>query len=416
MSRDYLELGPAPSDETPQQVGTPEYSPSIARFECDLYRRVLRKQFGDEPREARLGIKSFPHDFGSYYEVVCYFDDQDETSMDYAFKLESEAPEVWPDWAKSELEQYKAEKDSEGRSEEAFASKKEKEKMLDNHPCPLCKGKKVGSCRCATPVEELTLEEVKRGHGVVCENGHRWGGSFVVDVEKKEKQADIDERKPKMMPGQEPYTEEELDKLYRMIDEGAEYDPGESGEIEKREGKPAQDDDKQLNLMDEMEGQRQDPGPAWMDLEGRPVRKHPRPVTDGQDETDALDEENRRGKKVTDEADSFISKKIRKLMGEGYEQKQAIAIAYSMARAKGYKVPEKKKKGSEVSDFIDDAKELIFMAKEKIDQGWAKTDDIINEVQGMVQDVGESELDRELLWEACVRQLKAEGLYPKGKK
>lgn len=38
-------------------------------------------------------------------------------------------------------------------------------------------------------------------------------------------------------------------------------------------------------------------------------------------------------------ARDFISKKIPKLMEEGYPQKQSIAIAYSMARKKGYKVP-----------------------------------------------------------------------------
>ena len=38
-------------------------------------------------------------------------------------------------------------------------------------------------------------------------------------------------------------------------------------------------------------------------------------------------------------AQKFISAKIEKNMEEGRPQKQAVAIAYSQARAAGYKVP-----------------------------------------------------------------------------
>lgn len=43
--------------------------------------------------------------------------------------------------------------------------------------------------------------------------------------------------------------------------------------------------------------------------------------------------------KLSGDAQEFISKKISKLDKEGYPQKQAIAIAYSMARKAGYEVP-----------------------------------------------------------------------------
>lgn len=49
------------------------------------------------------------------------------------------------------------------------------------------------------------------------------------------------------------------------------------------------------------------------------------------------------GKKMTDEAQEFISKKIEYLMEEeGMPQDQAIAVAYSYAKEEGYDVPEKK--------------------------------------------------------------------------
>ena len=396
MARDYLELGPVPSDETSQQVGTPEYSPSIARFECDLYRRVLRKQFGDEPREARLGIKSFPHDFGSYYEVVCYFDDSDETSMDYAFKLESEAPAEWPDWARQELEQYKAEKESDGRSEEATASKKqakdwkvkidvsklwpedeeamEDQSQFDKFTFELAQSLEDQGASVENAlgedarylydgfIELIRGAEDSEEFDQVWEDLYDWAdmSRVWINTMKRSGKVAVAERKPKMMPGQEPYTEEELNKLYKTIDEGAESDPGESREPKKkvkdvgdheyrgRKSRVAQEDDEQLNLMDEMEAE--DPGPRWMDLEGRPVRKRKRLHTPDVDESELglLDEKAKEvsteAKKVTDEAGEYISKKIKKLTAEGYPQKQAIAIVYSMARARGFKVPEKKKK------------------------------------------------------------------------
>lgn len=42
----------------------------------------------------------------------------------------------------------------------------------------------------------------------------------------------IDPRAPRMMPGQEPYTQEELDRLYAAVADAADGDPGEEGEAE----------------------------------------------------------------------------------------------------------------------------------------------------------------------------------------
>lgn len=43
---------------------------------------------------------------------------------------------------------------------------------------------------------------------------------------------------------------------------------------------------------------------------------------------------------MTTKGERYISRKIPILMDEGYPQKQAIAIAYSMARERGYDVPK----------------------------------------------------------------------------
>jgi hypothetical protein len=46
-------------------------------------------------------------------------------------------------------------------------------------------------------------------------------------------------------------------------------------------------------------------------------------------------------RRISKKAHSFINRKIRKLRHEKYPEKQAVAIAYAMARDHGFKVPRK---------------------------------------------------------------------------
>ena len=94
MSREYLELGSAPADEECAQVGQPNYSEQ-GRAECKRYIELLRKVVGVEPQGARLIVKSNPHDFGEYFEVVCCYNEHDEEAVKYAFRLDAEAPTKW---------------------------------------------------------------------------------------------------------------------------------------------------------------------------------------------------------------------------------------------------------------------------------------------------------------------------------
>jgi hypothetical protein len=92
--RDYIDIGSSPAAEDCVQVGTEDYS-ILAREECKRFIEFIRKHKGPEPENARLAIKGNPHDFGTYYEVVCYFDDEDEKAVEYAFACESDLPETW---------------------------------------------------------------------------------------------------------------------------------------------------------------------------------------------------------------------------------------------------------------------------------------------------------------------------------
>jgi hypothetical protein len=91
---DYIYVGSSPADETCAQVGTWDYS-ERARAECRALIGQLRRVLGPEPEGARLAIKSAAHDFGTYYEVVCYYDDDMAAAVRYAFRCESECPARW---------------------------------------------------------------------------------------------------------------------------------------------------------------------------------------------------------------------------------------------------------------------------------------------------------------------------------
>ena len=91
--RDFLNIGPTPCDEDCEQV--PYKNPDKAMRECKQYIEAIRKKLGQEPEGARLAVKGFPHDFGTYHEVVCHYDTERPESEEYAFRCEGESPSTW---------------------------------------------------------------------------------------------------------------------------------------------------------------------------------------------------------------------------------------------------------------------------------------------------------------------------------
>ena len=48
-------------------------------------------------------IKWFEHDFGSYCEVVCWYETEDEKALDYAFRCENEMLLTWEGGRREQL-------------------------------------------------------------------------------------------------------------------------------------------------------------------------------------------------------------------------------------------------------------------------------------------------------------------------
>ena len=86
---DYLCLGPVPAFENCQQVGTDSYDYDRDTADLKRYKAILQERWP----EAHFAVKSFPHDFGTYREVVVYYDTEDPNPI--ALEVEANLPTTW---------------------------------------------------------------------------------------------------------------------------------------------------------------------------------------------------------------------------------------------------------------------------------------------------------------------------------
>ena len=93
MGSNYLTLGPVPANEPCAQVGlTPDYH-TVAQQECYRYLELIQKWHPN----AQLTVKGFPHEFGTYYEVIALYEEGNEEQERQALYVEAHLPEFWTD-------------------------------------------------------------------------------------------------------------------------------------------------------------------------------------------------------------------------------------------------------------------------------------------------------------------------------
>jgi hypothetical protein len=100
--KNYDTIGSTPAEEDCVQVGSSDYE-QRARRECNAFKNQILRIFGTPPGSASISIRSFPHDFGSYLEVVCNYDDESEEESEYNLKCINETPTKWDEIALAEL-------------------------------------------------------------------------------------------------------------------------------------------------------------------------------------------------------------------------------------------------------------------------------------------------------------------------
>jgi hypothetical protein len=95
MSTDFLYLGPVPCDEPCAQVGEMNYQKNSS-IEMSTYIDQLYRMFPElENSSLAIRKKWFPHDFGSYGEVIAVYNEEDEQAYDLALKIERNLPYKW---------------------------------------------------------------------------------------------------------------------------------------------------------------------------------------------------------------------------------------------------------------------------------------------------------------------------------
>jgi hypothetical protein len=98
---DYLHIGPAPADSPCVQIGD-DYYDLLQKIECRYYRQALIEHYGEPPGEANLRTKGSPHEMGTYYEVVIYYNPDNEEETKYALKVENGLL-AWPEEIKQKM-------------------------------------------------------------------------------------------------------------------------------------------------------------------------------------------------------------------------------------------------------------------------------------------------------------------------
>ena len=102
--RNYLNIGSTPYDEPCAPVGSDNYH-KLSIIECRVFlgqcKRVLEQKFPSYT--VNLAVKSFPHDFGTYKEVVVYYDDDNPQESEQAWFLDSADLATWDEEALKEL-------------------------------------------------------------------------------------------------------------------------------------------------------------------------------------------------------------------------------------------------------------------------------------------------------------------------
>ena len=95
---DYITLGPTPTGEDCQQVGSPEFSRVKEKEEMNRYIELLKKRFPQRNEfDGSFSIRGFNHDLGRYHEVIVTYLTGDIQAEKFALFVEANLPEKWTD-------------------------------------------------------------------------------------------------------------------------------------------------------------------------------------------------------------------------------------------------------------------------------------------------------------------------------
>lgn len=93
MKTDFDLLSTAPPEESCVEVG----SNGDPVAEGNRYIKLLIAMLGNPPKDSYFKVKANSHDFGTYYTVAYYFDDENQFHINYMKRIENDGPLTWND-------------------------------------------------------------------------------------------------------------------------------------------------------------------------------------------------------------------------------------------------------------------------------------------------------------------------------
>ncbi|HRO59092.1 MAG TPA: hypothetical protein PK177_08005 [Burkholderiaceae bacterium] len=102
MFSEYVTIGAAPGEERCAQLGSDDYE-ADSRVECTVFKRMLERLFPTDGTAIRYQVRKFPHDFGSYREVVICAPEGTPGFLVKATEVEHNVPVQWDAIARYEL-------------------------------------------------------------------------------------------------------------------------------------------------------------------------------------------------------------------------------------------------------------------------------------------------------------------------
>jgi|GEM_PF-527802 len=88
MTRETLNIGPAPAEEPCAQLGITDLFDQANLLEILCYRATLIACHGAPPAGAAFRVERNAHDFGTYRELAAHFDPEDENAVAWAYAVE----------------------------------------------------------------------------------------------------------------------------------------------------------------------------------------------------------------------------------------------------------------------------------------------------------------------------------------
>ena len=96
--RNWLEFDTCPIDEECVSVVCDSIDYIIPmKLQGRKFIQQLNKIFGDPPGDAYFGLKMNDHDFGTYFSVCIFFNDENEEESEFAYFVEVNLPRTWDD-------------------------------------------------------------------------------------------------------------------------------------------------------------------------------------------------------------------------------------------------------------------------------------------------------------------------------